>query len=278
MLKKLPLPVILLFCISCARYQYTTVSSDGVTLNNKQEFQADNDSVRIIYNFNGLNAPINITIQNKLQVPVYIDWQRSALIVNDKAISYMPTEMQINGGFSGSSYNYGNRGSSIAVTNGHIHASASLPPSVDFVPPQSYFTKNPMGVTNKLIENVPDTTYHRVNYAASNGIVAKVKLASFTAANTPLRFRSYLTLIVGDSTTKPVVYEHAFYISEIITSTMGPGSLWGTASNLGNQFFIKEVTGYGRTMCGFGVIAGTAVYVATVESMSQIGSKNNSGR
>jgi hypothetical protein len=31
-------------------------------------------------------------------------------------------------------------------------------------------------------------------------------------------------------------------------------------------------------MTGFGVIAGTAVYVATVESMSQIGNNNNSGR
>ena len=75
----------------------------------------------MVYNFNGINAPINITIQNKLQVPVYIDWQRSALIVNDKAISYVPGELKINGGFHGGSYNPNYLGSGYSVTGGQIH-------------------------------------------------------------------------------------------------------------------------------------------------------------
>src|SRR4051812_46882763 len=96
----IPLSVALLLCISCSRYQYATINgSSGITTNDKLEFVAENDSLRLVYNFNGANAPINITIQNKLQKPVYIDWQRSALIVNDKAISYVLSELKIEGGF-----------------------------------------------------------------------------------------------------------------------------------------------------------------------------------
>lgn len=272
MLKTIPISVMLVLCISCARYQYSTISSAGVAMNDKQEFIAENDSLLILYNFNGANAPIHITIQNKLQVPVYVDWQRSALIVNDKAISYMPSELKIDGGFGGSSYNYGNRGSGYSVSGGHIHATASLPPSVDFIPPQSYLTKNPMGVTNKFIESVPDTAFRRVNYQFAEGFLTPVKMANFTEATSPLRFRSYLTLKVGDST-KSVTYEHSFYLSELITSSYGPETVWLSQAYRGNQFFIREVTGYGKAMTGFGVIAGAAVYTATVESMNQIGNK-----
>lgn len=275
MLKNIPISVILVLCISCARYQYASISSDGVTMNDKREFVAENDSLLILYNFNGANAPINITIQNKLSVPVYVDWQRSSLIVNGNAISYLPNEMKIDGGFAAGSFNYGNRESGYRVTGGSLHATASLPSSVDFIPPQSYMTKNPMGVTNKFIENVPDTAFRRVNYQFAEGFLTKVKVANFTEATSPLRFRSYLTLKVGDST-KPVTYEHSFYLSELITSSYGPETVWLSQAYRGNQFFMREMTGYGKTMTGFGVIAGSAVYVATVESMNQIG--NNIGK
>ncbi|WP_216823406.1 hypothetical protein [Niastella vici] len=242
-------------------------------MNDRLEFVSENDSLRIVYNFNGQNAPININIQNKLHVPVYIDWQRSALVVNDKAISYMPAEMTIQGGFYGHSYNYGNRGSSFGSTAGSIHATASLPPTMDFIPPQSFIAKNPMGVTNKLIENVPDTAFHKINYAMVDGYSVPVKVATFSEASSPLRFRSYLTLMIGDSTTKPVAIEHSFYVSELLTTTHDPQSIWLTSAYRGNQFYVREPTGYGKTMTGFGVILGSAVVVATAESMSQVGNR-----
>lgn len=278
MLKPLPLSVILLLCISCNRYQYSTISSNNVTMNDKMEFVAENDSLRLLYNFNGVNAPVNITIQNKLSVPVYIDWQRSALIVNDKAISYVPGEMKIEGGFAGSSYNYGTRGSGYSSTSGYLHATASLPPSIDFIPPQSYLTKTPMGITNQLIGNVPDSAYRRVNFNVAEGYAVPVKAATFTETNSPLRFRSYLTLMVGDSTTKPIAIEHTFYISQLINTSQPPESIWLTSAYRGNQFYIKEPTGYGKTMAGFGVIAGTAVIAATVESLGQAGGNHGNGR
>jgi hypothetical protein len=275
MLKTIPLSCIILLCISCTRYQYTTLSSSSTATNDKLEFVAENDSLRLVYNFYGQNAPINITIQNKLQVPVYVDWQRSALVVNDHAISYVPNEMKIQGAFYSESYNSNYRGSSFGMTSGSIDATASLPRTFNIIPPQTYITNTPMGVTNKLIENVPDTAYHRVNYTMIDGYSVPVKMATFTEATSPLRFKSYITLMVGDSTSKPVAIEHTFYVSELITTSHDPESMWLTSAYRGNQFYLKEQTGYGKTMYGFGVIMGNAVYAATVESMYQVG--NNIG-
>jgi frataxin-like iron-binding protein CyaY len=84
--------------------------------------------------------------------------------------------------------------------------------------------------------------------------------------------------MIGDSTTKPVTYEHSFYISQLINTSQPPESIWLGSSYRGNQFYIKEQTGYGRTMTGFGVIAGTAVLAATVESLGQTGGNKGSAK
>src|ERR1700755_984530 len=73
---------------SCIQYQYVTIDGSG-DRTDAQEFFEENDSVRIQYNFNGPDAPVNVIIDNKTDAPIYIDWSRSALIINDKAISYM---------------------------------------------------------------------------------------------------------------------------------------------------------------------------------------------
>ena len=236
MIKYLPYTVILFLFNSCASYQYYTVNSAGVAQNDKHEFVIENDSLRLVYNFNGFNAPVNITIQNKLSVPVYIDWQRSALIVNDQAISYVPAEMRIDGGFQSNSSKYGNI-SGYKTTSGHIQATASLPPSIDFMPPQTYLTKSQLNIPARSIEQVPETAFHREKYMAVEGITVSVKRATFTEATSPLRFRSYLTIMVGELTTKPLTLEHSFYVSELMTTGALPADMYIISPNKGNMFY-----------------------------------------
>jgi hypothetical protein len=241
MLKTLPIAVIvLLLASSCSTYQYGTVSSAKMSMNEKQEFVYENDSLMLIYNFNGLNAPVNITVQNKLQVPVYIDWKKSAVIINDQAVSYVPSEMRIEGGVQSSSFNTGTRSNTTTYGSGSINATVSLPPSIDFVPPQSFFTRSPMGLTNRHIENVPESAFHRLKYMAAEGYELQVKAAVFTEETSPLRFKSYLTLMVGEPTTKPVSFEHSFFLSQLISSDQPPGIIWLNSMNRGNQFYISR--------------------------------------
>jgi hypothetical protein len=236
MIKNLPYTVILFLFSSCASYQYYTVSSARVAQNDKREFVIENDSLRLVYNFNGYNAPVNISIQNKLSVPVYIDWQRSALIVNDQAISYVPAEMRIDGGFNGSSTKYGSI-SGYKTTSGQIQATASLPPSVDFIPPQTYLTKSQLSIPARFIGYVPETAFHRDKYIPVEGIKVSVKRATFMEATSPLRFRSYLTIMVGELITKPLTLEHSFYISELMTTGALPVDMHIINVNKGNMFY-----------------------------------------
>ena len=73
----------------CAQYQYVFIDSH-LNQNDKKEFIKENDTVMVKYTFSGENMPITITIYNKLQQPLYIDWERSAVIINN---------VQVNGSF-----------------------------------------------------------------------------------------------------------------------------------------------------------------------------------
>ena len=87
---KYPLLYLSVFFIvlsGCSRYQYVYINSD-LAHDEKKVYYAENDSVKISYKFEGLNCPVSIGIFNKLPVPLYVDWKRSAVIVDSLLISY----------------------------------------------------------------------------------------------------------------------------------------------------------------------------------------------
>lgn len=250
-------PLTVFILSSCSRYQYVTVKGVDINQNEQQEFVVDNDTVMIRYNFNGLNAPINITIENKLNVPVYIDWRQSALIINDKAISYVPNTVPLTGTITGSSVNW-NR-SNTSTSSGNIEVKAMLNDDLGFIPPRSYINKNPMGVTNKFFSPL-DSAFRHEKLKLNNGFpYARVKHATFSEQSSPLQFRSYLTIIIGDQTAKPVSYDQTFYISDIYATELKPKTFWTNRRSKGNQYYVKETTGFGK---GFGVVAGVATFSA----------------
>ena len=262
----------LILLASCKRYQYATVSSTNLTIDDSKQFVAENDTLRLVYNFHGEDAPIYLTIENKLNVPVFINWQQSSLIVNDKAISYKPKNLYV----AGDIYTY--RPSRTSYTVDAIDATIALPENSDFIPPHSFITKNPMGLTNQVIKDLPGSTkFHREEMLSVDGEYYSIKKASFTETNSPIRFRSYLTVTVGEATSKPVFYEHIFYVSELITTDLGPQHFGDSFRNRGNRYFVQESTGYGRTMTGFGVIAGTAVVAGAAAALNPNYKCNNDG-
>ncbi|WP_205513121.1 hypothetical protein [Longitalea arenae] len=264
MLKSLPLLAFLPFLASCFTYQYATLSSNEMGKNDKNEFIYENDSFRLVYNFHGAHAPVNITIENKLAVPVYVDWLRSAMIVNNKTVSYAPNEMKISGSYHGGSYNLGNR-SGYEVNGGHIHANATLPPSVDFMPPKTFLTKSPLVINTKTIDSLPDTAFHRFKYVPVEGMSVTVKRATFTETSSPLRFRSFLTIMVGEPGAKPQSIEHSFYVSEIMNTGTGPATMMLNGERRGNQFYSSKTNpgaGVAVGAVALGVLVGAAAQAA----------------
>lgn len=242
---------------SCTTYQVMTVSSPVAQQNKSSEFIIDNDSLEISYNFNGQNGPIRMQIRNKLEKPCYVDWKRSALVVNDRAISYAAKTIEINGDLSGSSYSITRR---YSVSNTELHATAEIPSDMDFLPPQAYVVRYLPAITNQPVEYLPDSIFTKKKLPATgameNQIVETVKVASFTAETSPLVFKSYLTFMIGDTLAKPVAYQHNFYISELVKTSMSPEMLNGDTR--GDRFYVVGRADTDNVNTGYGVVKGAA--------------------
>lgn len=247
-----------IFLSACSHYQYITINAPDAKRNASKEFVEENDSVRIQYSFNGPDAPINLLVENKTDVPIYIDWSRSALIVNDKAISYVANVAAIEGIFNG------------FASPGSVYAMATLPDNLGFIPPKSYITKSPMSVTNQLMV-APDSAFRTERIALYDGSIVKVRHAFFTEQSSPLRFKSYLTLAFGDQKNKTVAYQCSFFISEVYDSATEPETFLLNRAR-GDQFYVRETTAGGQ---GFGIVAGIALLSTTAALESKSVSNSN---
>ena len=225
---------------ACSTYQMNTLSSTNSVHDEKTgDFKFENDSVKIVYSFSGENAPIHIDIFNKLNEPVYVDWERSAIINGKQSYSYADEAIQINGDISSISV-----GKNITFSNGSIDAKASVPKNVAFLPPHSQTTKTISKINKQSFQYIPGDTFVNTKLASSFDSSGKnVKLAKFNSENSPLLFKSYLTLYtLNGSTPKFTAYTNDFYVSEIIRSSSSPDNFSFYHGSRGD-FFTSSVGG-----------------------------------
>src|SRR5690349_7860336 len=107
---------------SCATYQYITLGSPEVATDASKSLSWENDTMRVTYNFHGEGGPISITVGNKMDKPLFVNWTKSALIRDGQAFSLMDRNVQISGDFSGSS-----TGGRVSATSGSFAGSFELP-------------------------------------------------------------------------------------------------------------------------------------------------------
>jgi hypothetical protein len=254
------------FCFlfsSCTTYQYMTVNSNNIQQNDKKEFLLENDSFSLKYNFNGVYGPVNLEVKNKLDKPVYIDWKRSALIINDRAFSYAPGSLTVSGSTSTSitAPLTGNHNLNDISTSTSVQSTVQFPGDREFIPPTAQVNRMPLHVTGGFLDVAAGTEYQRVKVPMATGYMATLNIASFSETNSPLRFASYLTLYVEGDLDKPVVFKHDFYISEILNTGRAPSNFRGITHNEGNFCYVRKSTGAG-TAIGVIALVGVAVVVA----------------
>lgn len=262
---RLPIFLIVLLALafsSCSKYYINTVSSTNLQSDqNTGKFKYENDSLLLTYSFFGENAPVHIEVQNKLNEPLYIDWSRSALVLNNKAVTFLGNKVDISGDFSADSYKWSK---SFQATDGSLNATAILPEGVAFIPPKSHIDRVPLMVTNAGFDNLPDSVYKERDmlYPLSGPI--KVKSATFSEENSPLRFQSYLTFYTStDASVHRIAYMHNFFISKSIKTTARPSNVAEYNNKSGNLFYTSRRTGYAKAITGVAiataVVAGTAI-------------------
>lgn len=236
MKKCLPFLLIPLFISSCTVYEFMTVGSNQMDMNPRHEFVSNNDSILVIYNFNGENAPVNLVVKNYLNTPVFIDWKLSTMVVNGKAISYNQTSpIKIEGHYDGSAYRIGRS----STSEGNVMATATLPEEMSFIPGNTYISKTSEKMLDQFIYSVPDSAYHPKAMKLSNGTNDVLKQASFSEQSSPVHFVSYLAVRFGDPAAKPVMYQHNFFISTIIKTSEDPFVYGYAPGSQGDRYYVK---------------------------------------
>jgi hypothetical protein len=245
---------------SCSRYYISTISSTNMSRNEKTgEFQEENDSVKISYGFAGENAPVKITVQNKLSVPVYVDWSKSSIIYQGKAISYVPEKIA----FSADMFTDHYKGKSLSFSNGRIKGEMVSPKETTFIPPHSSIETTTLFLNTPLFKSLSDSLYNEKELLNSDSGPIKVKARNFTKNNSPVVFRSYLTLFSKENeTVKPFAFDKEFYISKSVKSIVRPQNLVEYSNKNSDVFHNSKKTNYGKAMGAVavvGIVAGAAV-------------------
>ncbi|WP_028295753.1 hypothetical protein [Olivibacter sitiensis] len=263
---------------SCSTYYLSKVDTADALVKDDQSglFIVENDSLKITYNFFGVDAPVNVEVYNKLNEPLYIDWQRSALIVDDYATSYMGDEIDIQGNSFSSGSGYVTRdGWTGGSSFGTFNAQATLPRGMDFIPPKARVERTKLRLPDDFFRNISNSEYKNQEIADLDGYTNTVKVSQFSPENTPLTFKSYLTVYVIDkSSNQPRLmnFEHEFYVSEVVKmKNLRPENMLNYRNQRGDTFVFREVKGTTAAV----LIGSAALLGAAAAADNQINKKNS---
>lgn len=150
----------------------------------------DNDTLTIRYNFASERGQMHLTLINKLNQPLYVDWKRSSFIIGQDKVDYWQDVADVN--LTGSSYN--NRYSRYSI--GNLSGVISKENQVGFIPPQTKLEKRQFVVLPS--GNLRLTGPYTVEQEEAKSVARKKTIAVNTYAyaidQSPLTFRNYLTL------------------------------------------------------------------------------------
>lgn len=206
------LPVLLMACSSCATYQLATINS-SIKDEQTKTFTAENDTVKITYAFNGEQGPVQIGIYNKLQTPLYVDWNKSALIVNGDRKSYSGKNAVLSAQVDGTESRFMSSVSQTGTINGTIISNEAS----GFIPPQAWAKESQLTLGQKAFPLPASTGRDKKKVS---GII--VDAYAYTREQSPLTFRSFITLSTHADLSSPVFFDHEFWVSEVVQTSTKP--------------------------------------------------------
>ena len=172
----------------------------------------DNDTLTIRYNFASERGQMHLTLVNKLNQPLYVDWKRSSFIIGQDKVDYWQDVADVN--LTGSSYS--NRYSRYSI--GNLSGVISKDNQVGFIPPQTKLEKQqfvviPDGAVQ--LKGMFKTEEEKSNWVNSKKPV-KISVYSYEGADqSPLTFRNYLTLSTDKDFKTEFTIDTKFWASDV---------------------------------------------------------------
>lgn len=221
--------LLIFFLGSCtsSKYYYSTMSSDDpyILKNGKGEFVIADDSLEILYNFYGENAPITIGVDNKGSQSVFIDWRRSGVIIDGKSGTFRePVDEE--------KYDE-------AAEYGRF---LNDPEGLSIVKPYSRLNTQVLELSGFRFEQIPDEKFlETYTVADRKGNNKQYKNISYSEEDSPIHLRIFLTIYENtEAIHTPLVYETDFYMSELIRGDKTlPSKIYALKNKKGDSFFVK---------------------------------------
>ena len=239
------LVMLLLTLNGCLKYQYLTLKSDVKEIGN--EFVIENDTLLLKYGFKGEGGPIHIYAFNKLDKPIFIDWTKSAIIRNDKSESYVTGQSTISGMVKGGSYSVGNN---YSINSARLNGTISTDPGISFIPPKTFIETSHITIRNDFVD-LAQSKVEKKEIATNSGMSSIAKSAYYDESNSPVKFRSFITLSVNDDLSHSFHFDNRFWASEVTETLATPDEI---IHKKGNQFYISEATDFVGVMTFIAVI------------------------
>lgn len=270
-MKKLTLIVLIAVAMSsCKSYMISTVSNNSAS---KEEssgaFFIENDSVKIKYAFTGENSPLTVEVFNKLNEPVYVNWEQSAVVLDNKAYSFVDDKLNFNGKTNTSTPTYQSLGS--INSDGSFSGSVNLSKNAMFLPPKSQVTRTIYALNNINTFKLVNDGFEKkpMNYSDRIGVVY-VKQAHYDAATSPIQFRCYITLYtITNSTPKSFSYEQNFWVSNIVKSSITPAKLATFQLLPANLIVNSKTNGFGMTMTSLALVGVTGALIGADAALAE---------
>jgi hypothetical protein len=186
----------------------------------------ENSEVKITYDFWTNGGKVDFLIFNKLDAPIYINWDKSHLIFNDISYEYWLDSEQSNTLVNSSSIGSSNTASNalVSMLTGSAYGSSST--SGLFQGRRTTSVASSKYKPKRIVQIPPKSAIRASNFSISKDIYFTCEFnlkntqkntanQSFNTANSPIKLRNYLTYSTDPLQVKDIIVDNAFYVSKI---------------------------------------------------------------
>lgn len=237
-LKQIPLLFSVIISLSsCVSYQYVTLTSN-TPVQEDGKFKLESDSINIIYSFYNFGY-LKLEIENKSDQLLYVDWEKSSIIIDKESIPMISDKEY----FEGSTSTYSQ---SISVDfDGTIYKN----PTIRYLPPNTHIVQNfPLDFARFITpEQLQSGIFTNVQSGGSG------KSYAFDEETTPLKFQTYL-YIGSDEGGKSMIQEQNFWTQTVFQT------IDGQLNTYPNQILMKKTNPTGAVL-GTMALLGVTIYL-----------------
>jgi hypothetical protein len=173
----------------------------------------ENDTIKVIYNLWGNYGKMRVSICNKLNIPLYVDWKKCMFFSGTQGIPFFNdniiTETKSRGHSLYWGYGY-------STNSGSSTATSVMQDRVSYIPQKAIVTSQSLMITPE-VKGIWVEKYEVTQDSSSNDYnkLVSVDTKQYSLAETPQTLRIVLTYSTTESFQKEFYIDNSFYVDNI---------------------------------------------------------------